>query len=154
MTKLQHSFTAGQSLLRSKEQTAQEPDLQKYLHQVKYLSPFRTLFQFFPCFWFSTGNHIAMLEEYFIKISGSHGLCICFSFTSRVSFEIHTQNASASAKALCPRATGEPTQSALILLHYRRVVPFLWWGNRHEYSARKLGRELKDCVHQQRADDL
>ena len=67
MTKLQHSFMAGESLLRRKEQTAREPDLQKYLQQVKSLAPFRTLLQFFPCFSCFTvmsGNHIAILAEH------------------------------------------------------------------------------------------
>lgn len=46
----------------------------------------------------------------FIKISETHRLCICFNFTSQGSLELHTQNASASAKCVLELQGRQPNR--------------------------------------------
>lgn len=89
----------------------------------------------------------------FIKISETHALCICFNFTSQGSLELHTQNASASAKRVLELPGSQPNRhwSSCTIAE---LLYFCSGQTGKKYSAGKLARELKDNVYQQQVVHL
>lgn len=145
---LQHSFTADKSLLRRKEQTAREPDLQKYLQQVKSQG------SFYNFWWFTvmSGNHITILDEHFKDFRNSWTVHLLLLHLSG-SLEWHTQNANASAKHVLELQGSQPNRQWCSCT-IEELLYFCVGETGKKYSAEKLARELKDHVYQQQVVDL